>query len=1142
MNRSDQAVASQERNLRPPEDDAPPPRRLLIGWGTAVAALAVSTAALGFVLWLARFPIAQFFLSSALAERGVEADFQVVQLDFGHIVLNGVRIGSAQAPDASIATVTAAWDWRGLAPSVRSLRFVEPRLRLRLDNRGRLSAGALDHVGGAPSGHRPQVPELEVVVERGVLQVDAPFGPLVADVSAHGVLGEDFSALGRLRPITGARRNYAILEGAGSFVVVSRAHEIGLRVDANAQSLLWGDARVSGLALRGLVRAPLDLSRYELDAAWRVGALNSNALSADALDGGAAFVAAARDDSLLASTWRARARAGAERLTLGGASFTTARLDGGLDGRDMRGQGRWALSGESFQGFSLISERATASGVLAVNLAGAGGADATGVIAMTRARLDPGARRIVDSMLPGLGGTPLAPTFAQANAALRRGGANFALTAPFSAHFESGIQRIVFNRELFAHAASGLRLSVAPLRVDAPGLTLEWPGASLRGAVDVELSGGGAPTASMLLDTVHWSPGEPLEADGTLALSHWTAGDASLSADQLDIGISIGTRGQGRIDLRGPAHITGPFGDGEVRDMAPNLDIGIAWDAGWRIVSNTPCLTVALGGLNAAGLSFDSGRLSLCALNGALAASDARGNLGGGFRIQGLALNGRMAGPEAQPARLTAAEVTGRFHGAGAQAELSIEANRPALEINVAADHVLALRGAQVTADAALAHDWRIDGRFRDGALSDPALPGTVTAIAGHWAAAPEDDKAVIRVDAGEALLTANRPASDADRPLFHQLRLAGFSAILRDGNIDAQGELVLAEQTHQLARFTAHHDVAAGAGGAVVTGDSVTFDRTFQPYQISELARGFVDNVRGSVGLNANIDWTRNSIAAHGVLHLDGVSLATSTIPVIQGVRGDVAFNNLFSLTTPPGQEITIDALNPGLVVHNGRVRFQLLPGRRIGIERAEFDFASGTLSMTPTIIPIGAEETRFELSLHNVDASALLATLNIPDLSATGKIDGAFPLLLTRRTALIQNGALYAQRGGGTISYVGHAGDSATGAARIAFDALKSFSYDDLHIALNGDLSGEIVSAIQFHGHNSGRPVDLGPIGAVPGLGHITVHGVPFAFQVQVTAPFRSLAETAASLSNPNAILTRARNAEPAPQPVDQRPQGPR
>ncbi|MBI3437249.1 MAG: hypothetical protein HY054_01100, partial [Proteobacteria bacterium] len=592
-----------------------------------------------------------------------------------------------------------------------------------------------------------------------------------------------------------------------------------------------------------------------------------------------------------------RLRGAAQRLAFADTQLSQTQMDGSLNGRDMRATGRWSIVGQDFSGFSVMSPRMGADGSIGVDLRGSGTADLGGVLALSGARLDASAQRAIASALPQAGGTPIGPTFAQARAALQRGAQNFGLSAPITLHIDSAAQRLVFTRPVIGLAASGLRFSLAPLRVDAPALTLEWPSTTLHGAIDVEIAGGGAPTASLLLDTVRWTPGASLEGDGTLALSNWNADGASLAADELNVGISIGRHGYGRVDLRGPADITGPLANGEVRDMVANLDVGIAWDAGWRILANTPCLPIQLGGLDAAGLSFQSGRFALCATNGALASADARGNLGGGFRIQALALSGHMAGPQGQPARLRAAVLTGQFHGTSDQAQLSVVASSPSLAIDVAPERVLTLHGAQLTANALLASDWRIEGEFREGALNDPALPGTVTAIAGHWSAAPESDQGVIRVDAGEALLTAHRPANDAERPLFHPLRLNGFAAVLREGNIDAQGNLVLAEGARQVAHFTAHHDVDEGVGGAVVTSDAIVFDRSLQPYQLSEYARGFIDNVRGPATLTANVDWTRDALSSHGVVHLDGVSLSTSTIPVIQGVRGDVAFNDFFHL-----------------------------------------------------------------------------------------------------------------------------------------------------------------------------------------------------------------------------------------------------
>jgi hypothetical protein len=56
------------------------------------------------------------------------------------------------------------------------------------------------------------------------------------------------------------------------------------------------------------------------------------------------------------------------------------------------------------------------------------------------------------------------------------------------------------------------------------------------------------------------------------------------------------------------------------------------------------------------------------------------------------------------------------------------------------------------------------------------------------------------------------------------------------------------------------------------------------------------------------------------------------------------------------------------------------------------------------------------------------------------------------------------------------------------------------------------------------------------IPGVGQVSVRGVPFDFNVRVSAPFRSLAQTAASITDPGPLITRATVGEPAP--VEQSP----
>jgi hypothetical protein len=309
-------------------------------------------------------------------------------------------------------------------------------------------------------------------------------------------------------------------------------------------------------------------------------------------------------------------------------------------------------------------------------------------------------------------------------------------------------------------------------------------------------------------------------------------------------------------------------------------------------------------------------------------------------------------------------------------------------------------------------------------------------------------------------------------------------------------------------------------------------FDDNFQPYRLSELARGVAADVRGPASATADVAWTKETMTAETRVRFEGVSLASATMPVINDVHGEVHFNNLFTMTTPPGQELTIGELNPGVAVHDGRVRFQILSPERVALESAEFQFASGVLSVRPTTVTLGAEQTPLQLDLRGIDMAALIEQLQIKDLTATGTVEGSFPILLTSRTALIQNGELRTSAGGGTIAYTGNAGDSMQGAARMAFQALTNFHYDNLTLSLNGDLNGEIVSAISFSGRNN-APTQLGEGSPLPGLGNVRIAGVPFAFNVHITAPFRSLADTAAGLSDARTAIDSALHNQTQPEP---------
>ena len=1124
--RSNQAVASQEQAASQPPSDPPPGRRSLIGWTTALAALGLSTAGVAGALWLARMPIASFFIGAALAERGAEADFQVVNLDLSHLVLNDLRLGSESSPDVAAAAIEARWTWDGLSPQLAAVRVTSPVVHLRVEPDGRVSAGSLDRLsGGTPSRRRTAIPAIDLEIADGQAIIDAPFGQLTAAFDASGRLGDDFQAVARIAETSLVDGQHALQRGNADLVIASRDGALAAQLTASAVSLRWGDTTFEQANIRMTARAPLDLARYEAEAAWRVASLESPTVSARQLSGGVGGEAVANDTNLQPRVWQGQARVNAANARISGNAMQSMRFDARLEGEAVTGAARWTLAAENFDGLAMQAPRFNAAGDLRFTtdtFTAEGAARAT----LTQARLDARAQDTLRDAFPDIPEAPIGPTFAAAERSLVAGAQRFDITIPIALDIDSSATRIRISSPAEARAATGAVLRLEPLRGDSPALVMQWPGAALHGAVALNLSGGGAPRTALLLDSVDWAPGAPFEADGTLTLAEWRADNASIATNELAVAVAIAPDGAGRIDLRGPANITGPIGDGEVRDMIASLDMAVTWSRGWRVSPNG-CVPIRLSGLDVAGLSFANGAFSLCPAGDALIAADAGRNLSGGFSIRSLALNGRMAGPAAQPAQLGAANVTGRFSGDTNNIALSIEAAAPRLNIVMGDERTLAIAMQRASANARIGGgSWIVEGEFAEGTLTDPALPGVVSTIAGRWGARPrgEGQGPIIEVQSAEALLTAQAPATEEERQLFNPMRLADVNAIVADGEINATGAVVLDASGQQLAAFTATHDINRGAGATRITAASITFDESLQPYQITERARGMVENVRGTASLVADVTWTRDALTATGTISTTGVSFATATMPVVQDVRGSVYFDDLFLLTTPPGQSATIGLLNPGLAVRNGQVRFQLLPDQRVGIERADFEFAGGVLAMAPTVVRLGEDETRIELTLRDVDAADLIANLNVPDLAATGKVEGSFPLRLTRQTAFIEGGVLRSQGEGGIISYTGTAGENVEGFSRVAFDALQRFSYDNLELRLDGDLNGDVISQIEFSGRNSGRPVEMGDMTAIPGIGSVIVRGVPFDFNVRISAPFRSLARTAATITDPGSLIDRA------------------
>ena len=214
--RSNQAVASQERTPAAPAEP-PPPRRYLIGWATAFAALTVSTTLVAAGVWLARIPLAKFMIGAALSERGAEAAWR-----FSAGICTGwcsptsapIQAGAAiSAVEAlALARVRAAAR-SGAAHGTAAAAAAGPRRmgvgRSARQQRRPAQRAPAHRTADRTGGRRRRRPD------RGAVR--PPEGAFSA-----GRIGEDFSAVGRIAETSRPGQVYA-LERGGAEPSSSRA-------------------------------------------------------------------------------------------------------------------------------------------------------------------------------------------------------------------------------------------------------------------------------------------------------------------------------------------------------------------------------------------------------------------------------------------------------------------------------------------------------------------------------------------------------------------------------------------------------------------------------------------------------------------------------------------------------------------------------------------------------------------------------------------------------------------------------------------------------------------------------------------------------------------------------------------------------
>jgi hypothetical protein len=609
------------------------------------------------------------------------------------------------------------------------------------------------------------------------------------------------------------------------------------------------------------------------------------------------------------------------------------------------------------------------------------------------------------------------------------------------------------------------------------GVTYYWPSGGLRIDGDIETAGGGLPSGRVSLRQPR--AGAPMS--GVAAFAPYTAAGSRLALAPIRFGPGPGNSTQ----LSTVAQLDGPFPDGRVQAL--RLPINGRIGRGGSFAFGTSCAVVSFAQLRTGALQLGPTRLPVCPIGSAIVSKQPGGPVLASARVSGPVLNGRLG---SSPLHFAAGggQIVGKQFGFN---RLALRLGKPASPIIFDAATLSGTFGGK-----------GVSGTFGGASSIIGKVPLLMSDLAGKW-----------RVYKGDLSADGGLTVSDRDaNPRFYPLKSDNVHFTLGGDWVRATGSLRHPASGTRVTEVSIEHRLSSGVGHATLDVPSLTFGPGLQPEELTRLTQNVIALVNGTISGRGRIDWNGDTVTSTGDFSTADLDLAAPFGPV-EGLAGTIHFNDLLGLTTPPGQVVTARSINPGNLVENGVIRYQLLPDNLVRIERGEWPFMGGRLILRETVLNFAKPTAkRLTFEVVGLDAKTFVDSLGFKEITAAGTFDGVLPMIFDESGGRIVGGRLDSRDPGGTLSYVGVINRSNLGMlGNLAFDALKELRYRSMIIRLDGDLAGEFATRLTIE--------QLGLRGT-RGISRI-IQGafskVPFRFNIRIRGPFRSLIQTAKSYRDP-------------------------
>jgi hypothetical protein len=750
--------------------------------------------------------------------------------------------------------------------------------------------------------------------------------------------------------------------------------------------------------------------------------------------------------------------------------------------------GQVKLSAQKSRMATIYADRTRLNG--SYNLSGREGTfSLIGDYAADSAMLDPSMIAGVTQPLAAAAKTPIGPVASSIGNAVLRTARNFNSSGSIRVvNFPGGGAVRITRADILG--PNGARAQVS----GGSGVTYYWPAYALKIDSDIRMGGGGLPQGRVSLRQPHtYSP-----MSGIVDLAPYAAPNGQrLALSPIRFGPGPG----GSTALSTVAQLDGPFPNGRVQAL--RLPITGQIGRGGSFAFGTACAVVSWNSFQMSALQLGATRLPICPIGPAMISKQPNGPVQASARLGATALNGRLG---SSPLRLATAggQIIGQRFGFNA---LSMRLGKTA---------------SPIAFDAA-----RFGGSFAAGTRGDfsgaRATIGTVPVLlseaSGTW-----------NLKGSNFSLAGNSLVTDRDaNPRFYPLKTNDLKLTVGGDYVRASGGLYHPASGALVTDVSIEHRLSTGAGHAILDVPGLTFGPSLQPEEITRLTEGVIALVNGTISGRGRIDWTASGkVTSSGDFSTANLDLAAPFGPVT-GMAGTVHFIDLLGLTTPPGQVMTVKSINPGILVENGVIRYQLLPNQLVRIERGEWPFMGGRLILHETVLNFNRPTAkRLTFEVLGLDAHTFVQTLGFKELDASGTFDGVLPMIFDESGGRIVGGRLDSRPGGGELAYNGVVNKADLGTmGNIAFNALRDLRFKSMIIRLDGDLAGEFTSRLAIDG------VGIGQTNSTQRIIRSLLAKIPLRLNVTIAGPFRALIATAKSVSDPRQVIK-----DVLPRPLDDVP----